>query len=144
MHAVSQTAEAHLAVPKPRSRREVTHQCEYQVVWSSKYARPVLADHTAELRQLLTQTATSLGVDISAMTLTHNVVSLRMRIDPTVGVHRVVSQLKSSSSSTLRSRHPSLKTRVPSLWNSKYFVASVGAGACPEQLRAFLEQQRKS
>lgn len=132
-----------LAMPKPKGRRQVTHKCEYQVVWSSKYARPVLADHTAELRQLLSNTATDLGVDIASMTLTDNVVSLQMSIDPTVGVHRVVSQLKAVSSSTLRSRHASLKTRIPSLWNSKYFVASVGAGARPDELQAFLEQQRK-
>lgn len=143
MDVQTQSTSQDLAIPKPKGRREVTHQCEYQVIWSSKFARPVLAGHTRELRQLFTQTASDLGVDIESMTLTESVVSLHMRIDPIVGVHRVVSQLKSVSSSTLRSRHPSLKTRIPSLWNSKYFVASVGDGAKPEQLKTFLEQQRK-
>ena len=75
--------------------------------------------------------------------VTDDAVSMTLRVDPAQGIHRAVTRLKAATSSTLRRRHPRLKSRAPSLWNSRYLVASVGEGPKPQALREFLEQQRR-
>tara|TARA_B100001105_G_scaffold136374_3_gene109248 strand:+ start:4637 stop:5074 length:438 start_codon:yes stop_codon:yes gene_type:complete len=132
-----------LEIPRPRTRREVTHHCEYQIVWCTKYARPLLQDVKDELRELLQTTAGELAVGVVQVLVTDDAVSMTLRVDPVQGIHRAVTRLKAATSSSLRSRHPRLKSRAPSLWNSKYLVASVGVGAGPQALREFLEQQRR-
>jgi REP element-mobilizing transposase RayT len=137
------TDQSDLEVPRTRARREVTHECAYQVVWCTKFARPLLADVRDELRDILTATCAEMGAQMESVVITDEVVSLQVKVDPTQGVHRVVTQMKAVSSSTLRSRHPGIKSRAPSLWNSKYLVSSLGTGAQPQRLRDFLEQQRR-
>jgi putative transposase len=132
-----------LEIPKPRTRRDVTHDCEYQVVWCTKYARPLLEDVKGELHELLQATAGELAVEVVQVLVTDDAVSMTLRVDPVQGIHRAVTRLKAVTSSTLRRKHPRLKSRAPSLWNSRYLVASVGKGAKAQTLREFLEQQRR-
>ena len=132
-----------LEIPRPRTRRDVTHDCEYQVVWCTKYARPLLEEVKDELRELLQATAGELAVEVLQVLVTDDVVSMTLRVDPVQGIHRAVTRLKAAASSTLRRKHPRLRSRAPSLWNSRYLVASVGKGANAQTLREFLEQQRR-
>lgn len=132
-----------LEIPRSRTRREVTHHCEYQVVWCTKFARPLLQDVKVELQELLRATASELAVGVVQILVTDDAVSMTLRVDPVQGIHRAVTRLKATTSSTLRRRYPRLKSRAPSLWNSRYLVASVGEGAEPQALREFLEQQRR-
>ena len=50
-----------LEIPRTRTRREVTHNCEYLVGWRTKYARPLLQEVKDELRELLQATASELA-----------------------------------------------------------------------------------
>lgn len=132
-----------LEVPRPRGRREVTHDCEYQIVWCTKYTRPLLADVLPEAVALLQEAAKAVGAELLELSVQPSVVAIRMRVDPTLGVHRAVRHLKSTSAAAIRARHPSIRSRAPSLWTSKYLVASVGEGAAPYKIRDFLDQQRR-
>lgn len=141
--APSAASSLDLEIPKPRSRREVTHHCVYQVVWCTKFARPLLAEVKDELRELLAGTATEFDAEVQELVVNDDAVSVTLRVDPVHGIHRVVTRMKATSSSALRQRHQRLRTRAPSLWNSRYLVASVGKGPSLVALREFLEQQRR-
>lgn len=132
-----------LEVPRGRARLEVTHDCVYQVVWSTKFARPLLAEVLDEVTALLRAAATETGAEVRKLVVTEAVVKAHVKVDPTQGVHRLVTHMKAVSSAAIRGRHPQIKSRAPSLWNSKYLVVSVGTGAAPGKLRDFLEQQRR-
>jgi putative transposase len=113
------------------------------VVWCTKYARPLLENVKDELRGLLEKSAGELAVGVQQLVVTDDTVSMTLRVSPVQGIHRAVTRLKAATSSTLRRNHPRLRSRAPSLWNSRYFVASVGRGADAQTLREFLEQQRR-
>lgn len=143
MTTFDDSEQALLKVPRTRARREVTHNCVYQVVWCTKFARPLLAEVLDEASALLRAAAVEAGAELFELVVTDAVVKFQAKVDPTQGVHRLVTHMKATSSAALRSRHPRLKSRAPSLWNSKYLVASVGEGAARDTLREFLEQQRR-
>lgn len=127
----------------PRGRRAVTHDCVYQVYWCAKYKRPLLEDVKQELHEIIVATVSTLNVEIRHLEITDSSVSATLRVDPTTGIHSIVTTLKSVSSSTLRQRHQRLRSRAPSLWNQKYLVSSVGRGHSDRALQDFLEQQRR-
>ncbi|WP_444718970.1 IS200/IS605 family transposase [Paucibacter soli] len=132
-----------LSIHAPRHRREVTHHCEYVVVWSTKFARPVLDEYIEEVEDLLKSEAASGQFGLTELVVTPSAVSIRVTVDPTVGIHRAVTRLKSASSSALRARHSALRKRIPSLWNSKYMVTTVGTMPAALLVTEFLEQQRR-
>lgn len=129
---------------RARTRREVTHFCVYEVVWCPKYARPVLDGLETETKALLESLALETSAVVECCEVRPALVSLRMRVDPVVGLHKTVRHLKSRSDSVLRARWPALKTRFPTLWNSRYFVATISCAPDRRQLEAFLELQRHS
>jgi putative transposase len=68
-------------------------------------------------------------------------VHLLVEVDPQFGVHRLVKAIKGRSSRMLREEFPSLKSRLPTLWTSSYFVATVG-GAPLEVMNNYVENQK--
>ncbi|MFI8905304.1 IS200/IS605 family transposase [Streptomyces albidoflavus] len=49
-----------------------------------------------------------------------------VRHDPKASASYVANQFKGFTSRVLRSEFPHLKSRMPTLWSSSFFVASVG------------------
>ena len=129
---------------EPHRRREVTHQCVYRVVWCAKFNRPLLGGLETELRTLLDLAAQEFDAQVEAAEISSSAVSLLVRVDPTVGVHRVVRHRKGRSSNVLRGTYPSLKSRVPTLWNSRYLVTTLGAEPQAESIEAFVRRQAHS
>lgn len=128
---------------QPR-RREVTHHCVYRVVWCAKFTRPLLVGIEAELRGLLDAAALEFDAEVESAEISATAVSVLLRVDPTVGVHRVVRHLKGRSSNALRGKYPSLRSRVPTLWNSRYLVSTLGAEPGAVELDAFVRRQAHS
>jgi putative transposase len=125
-------------------RREVTHRCVYRVVWCTKFSRPLLEGLEEELRALLVAAAGSVDAAIEEGDITSSRVSILVRVDPTIGPHRTVRHMKGRSSAALRSKYPALRSRVPTLWNSRYFVASVGKEPHASELDVFVSHQARA
>src|SRR5262249_28709416 len=68
-------------------------------------------------------------------------VQLLVGRDPQVGIHRLVQRLKGYSSPALRAEFPALQRRLPSLWTTSSFVATVG-GVTLEALKCYVENQK--
>jgi putative transposase len=54
-------------------------------------------------------------------------VHLFVKHEPKVSASYVANQFKGFTSRVLREEFPHLKSRMPTLWSSSFFVASVGA-----------------
>nr|WP_149826159.1 IS200/IS605 family transposase [Streptomyces tailanensis] len=98
------------------------------VVWCPKYRRPVLDGRVAvRLEELIRQKADERGWKIVALEVMPDHVHLSVKHDPKSSASYVANQFKGFTSRALREEFPHLKSRMPTLWSSSYFAASVGA-----------------
>jgi len=100
------------------------------VVWCPKYRRPVLGGRVAKrLEELLRQKADERGWEVIALEVMPDHVHLFVKHDPKSSASYVANQFKGFTSRVLREEFPHLRSRMPTLWSSSYFAASVGAVA---------------
>jgi putative transposase len=98
------------------------------VVWCPKYRRRVLGGRVAvRLRELIEAKAAEKGWEIIALEVMPDHVHLFVKHGPKASASYVANQFKGFTSRVLRSEFPHLKSQMPTLWSSSFFVASVGA-----------------
>lgn len=126
---------------KYKSNNNVVYSCKYHVVWCPKYRRKVLVGSVAQrLKELIEQRATEIQADIIEMEIMPDHVHLLIEVDPQFGINQAIRSLKGFSSHTLRKEFPELKSRLPTLWTSSYFVSTVG-GAPLSVIKQYIENQ---
>lgn len=97
------------------------------VVWCSKYRRPVFCGRVAQrLEELVRSKADERGWEIIAVEVMPDQVHLFVKHDPKVSASYVANQFKGYTSRVLRAEFPHLGSKLPTLWSSSYFAASVG------------------
>ena len=125
-----------------KSNRNVVYSCKYHVVWCPKYRRKVLTDKIEmRLKELILETASGISADIIEMEIMPDHVHLLIEIDPQYGINKAVRHIKGVTSHVLRSEFPSLKSRLPTLWTTSYFVSTVG-GAPLDAVKKYIESQK--
>ncbi|WP_406368479.1 IS200/IS605 family transposase [Streptomyces sp. NBC_00647] len=98
------------------------------VVWCPKYRRRVLGGRVAvRLRELIEAKAAEKGWEIIALEVMPDHVHLFVRHEPKAFASYVANQFKGFTSRVLREEFPHLKSQMPTLWSSSFFVALVGA-----------------
>ncbi|MGE0225605.1 MAG: IS200/IS605 family transposase [Acetobacteraceae bacterium] len=112
------------------------------LVWCPKYRRPVLVPPVdARLKQILTDVAADHGIAIHSADIAPDRVRLLIASDPTMPVAEIVARFKGRTSRILRAEFPTLRSRLPTLWNRSYLALTVGL--VPEEIVArFIEEQR--
>ena len=93
------------------------------------------------LKELIEDSCNHLNVDIIEMEIMPDHVHLLVEVNPQLGIHKVVKQIKGFSSRILREEYPWLKSRIPSLWTNSYFVSTVG-GAPLSVIKQYIENQK--
>lgn len=127
-----------------KSNNNIVYSCKYHIVFCPKYRRKVLTgDVKDRLKELIAETCSSLGVDLIEMEIMPDHVHLLLDVDPQLGVHKVVKQIKGRSSHALRSEFKHLTTKLPTLWTNSYFISTVG-GAPLEIVKQYIESQKTS
>ena len=127
---------------KLRSNRNVAYSCNYHVVFCPKYRRKVLMPPIdGRLKEIIVEVCIEVKGDLIEMEVMPDHVHLLLGCDPQFGINRLVRSIKGRSSRTLRSEFPALKSRLPSLWTSSYFVATVG-GAPLSIIKQYIENQK--
>lgn len=125
-----------------KNNNNVIYSCKYHVVWCPKYRRKVLVDGIdTRLKELIEQACADIGADIIEMEIMPDHVHLLMEIDPQFGINRAVRHIKGFTSHTLRTEFPKLKSRLPTLWTTSYFVSTVG-GAPLAAIKQYIENQK--
>jgi putative transposase len=74
--------------------------------------------------QVLRQVAAKYRAEIIALEIMPDHVHCLVEVDPQLGIHRLVKNLKGVSSHTLRQEFRTLKSRLPTLWTNSYFVST--------------------
>ena len=124
-----------------KSNRNVVYSCKYHVVWCPKYRRKVLTGEIeARLKELIVETAKGTNADVIEMEVMPDHVHLLIEVDPQYGINKAVRHIKGVSSHALRSEFPSLKSRLPTLWTTPYFVSTVGC-APMSAIKQYKEKQ---
>jgi putative transposase len=111
------------------------------VVWCPKYRRRVLGGRVAaRLRELIEQKATERGWEIIAVEVMPDHVHVFVKHEPKASASYVANQFKGYTSRVLREEFPQLRSRMPTLWSSSFFVASVGAVSA-DTVRRYIDTQ---
>ena len=127
---------------KYKSNKNIVYSCKYHVVWCPKYRRSVLVNGVEErLKELIEDSCNHLNVDIIEMEIMPDHVHLLVEVNPQLGIHKAVKQIKGRSSRILREEYPWLKSRIPSLWTNSYFVSTVG-GVPLSVIKQYIENQK--
>lgn len=103
------------------------------MVWCPKCRRPVpVGDIRNRLLQILHDVVRERSAELVELEVLPDHVHLLIDVDPQYGIHRLVKGLKGRST---------LRSRLPTLWTHRYFVATVG-GAPRALVKQYIEQQR--
>jgi putative transposase len=94
------------------------------------------------LRELIEQKASEKGWEIVALEVMPDHVHLFVKHEPKASASYVANQFKGFTSRVLREEFPHLRSRMPTLWSSSFFVASVGAVSA-ETVQRYIDTQRE-
>lgn len=127
-----------------KSNNNVVYSCKYHIVFCPKYRRKILTNGIdIRLKELILQCAAEVRFDIIEMEIMPDHVHLLMEVDPQYGINKAVRHIKGFTSRILRLEYPELKSKLPTLWTSSYFVSTVG-GAPLEMIKQYIENQKTS
>ena len=115
-----------------KSNNNVVYSCKYHVVWCPKYRRKVLINGVdVRLKELLTEYAANLSVDILEMEIMPDHVHMFVSIPPKYSVSEIMGYLKGKSSLMIFDRHANLKYKYGNrhFWCRGYYVDTVGKNA---------------
>ncbi len=126
-----------------KSNNNVVYSCKYHVVWCPKYLRAVLVNGVdVRLKEIIQSVCTESHAEILELEVMPEHVHLLVEVDPQYGIHRLVRAIKGRSSRLLRQEYSWLRSRLPTLWTTSYFVSTVG-GAPLEVVKQYIENQKR-
>lgn len=128
---------------KYKSNNNVVYSCKYHVVWCPKYRRKVLIGPVeVRLKDIIKQVCNEFKSELIEIEIMPGHVHLLVEVDPQLGIHRLVKNIKGRTSRILRLEFKQLKSRLPTLWTNSYFVSTVG-GAPLEIIKQYIENQKQ-
>jgi putative transposase len=131
-----------MSTPRYRKNAGAVYTLHYHFVWCPKYRKSVLVGPVEDaLRQLLTEKAPTLGVEIEALQIMPDQVHLFVSAPPTEAPQHLANQFKGYTSRILRQRFAHLRSRLPSLWSRSYYVGSAGTET-PETVKKYIAEQK--
>ena len=132
-----------MSTPRYRKNAGAVYNLHYHFVWCPKYRKSVLVGPVADvLRQLLTEKAPTLDVEIEAVEIMPDHVHLFVSAPPTEAPQHLANQFKGYTSRVLRKQFAHLRSRLPSLWSRSYYVGSAGA-VTEETVKRYIAAQKK-
>lgn len=121
--------------------------CRYHVVWSTKYRKRALRHphEREECKKIMRRAAEEYGMVIPALEIDVDHVHVYVEIPPQRSVGRAVGILKSLSARHMFSRFPHLRKMLwgGPLWESSYFVRTVGDGVTAELVQEYIESHER-
>ena len=124
-----------------RTTNKTTYNCQYHVIWCTKYRRKVLDTQIqVRLKQLIREKQDEYEYQIREVETQPEHVHLLIEIPPEHSVDKIVGKIKGYTSKVLRQEYQSLKSRLPSLWTRSKFVSSCG-GVTLDVIKTYIEGQ---
>jgi len=114
------------------------------VVWCPKYHRKVLVDDVERrLKELIASICAERQIKIIEMEIMADHVHLLVEVGPQYGIQKLIKEVKGHTSWILRQEFKYLTTKLPTLWNNSYFIATVG-GVPLSAIKQYIESQKTS
>jgi putative transposase len=118
------------------------YSCQYHVVFCPKYRRPVLTGKIKErLKELILEKCKELNTEVLDMVIAPDHVHLLLDADPTIGINKIVAQIKGYTSNKLRNEFPELRRKLPTLWTRERFISTVGTVTL-DVIRRYIDSQK--
>lgn len=131
-----------MSTPRYHKNAGSVYNLHYHFVWCPKYRKRVLCGPVEQqLKNLLTEKATELDVQIEAMEVMPDHVHLFVLASPVHAPQHIANQLKGYTSRKLREQFPHLRRQLPSLWSRSYYVGSAGA-VTEETVKRYIAEQK--
>jgi putative transposase len=117
-------------------------ELKYHIVWCTKYRRKVLTPYIQDtLKELINGVATKNKYKIEALEVMEDHIHVFLSASGKDSIHRIVSQLKGSTSYCLRDIYPELKSKLPCMWTRSYYAGTVGY-VLEETVKKYIENQK--
>ena len=133
---------------KIRRSSHAVWQCQYHLVWSTKYRKRAL--QAENMRKncalLLRRIAEQYDMNIINIEVDEDHVHINIEIPPQRAVGEAVKILKSLSARFMFQQYPILKKKLwaGNLWEGSYFVRGIGEGVTAEMVRKYIELHSES
>ncbi|ADC69707.1 transposase IS200-family protein [Methanocaldococcus sp. FS406-22] len=122
--------------------KHIVYSCQYHVVFCPKYRRPVLTGKIKErLEELILEKCKELNTEVLDMVIAPDHVHLLLDADPTIGINKIVTQIKGYTSNKLRNEFPELRRKLPTLWTRGRFISTVGTVTL-DVIRQYIDSQK--
>ena len=110
-----------------KTDHSIVYRCQYHVIWCPKFRRSILVPPIdTRLKELILEKQSAYGYEVLAMEVMPDHVHLLLDVDPRIGIHKIVSQIKGWTSRAIGKEFPFVKRKLPSLWTRSKFIATVG------------------
>ena len=126
-----------------RKGSHTIYDISYNIVWITKYRKPVFVGHIAtRCRELIRQVCKVQEVKIIKGHVSKDHIHLFVSVPPTLSVSKIVQLMKGSSSRKLLFEDKNLNKQYwgQHLWVRGYFVASSG-NITDEMIKEYIENQ---
>jgi len=126
--------------------RTCVYNCNYHIVFSTKYRRKVLTPEIEEyLRQVIIETGIEKGFDVVMVEVgEEDHVHLFVSAHPKIAPSYIVKMVKGISARKLFLKFPKLKKRLwkGHLWNPSYYIETIGS-ISEDVIRKYIEAQKR-
>lgn len=131
---------------KLKYARTCIYNCNYHIVFSTKYRRPVLTeDIEKRLKELVQEIAKDKGFEVAQIEVgeqdhVHIFASAHPKMSPSL----IVKYIKGITARKLFIEFPELKNRLRKghLWNPSYYIETIGS-ISEDAIKKYIENQRK-
>ena len=124
-----------------RKTSHTTYDCNYHIVWITKYRYPVLVgDIALKVRNYIRRICEENHAEIIRGRVANNHVHLYVSIPPYVSVSKLVQMMKGKTSRWIQMQFPELKQQYwgKHLWAIGYFVRTSG-NVTDEMIKNYVE-----
>ena len=109
-----------------KTTNHITYDCHYHIAWCTKYKLDLLKNGADDrLKEIIYQVAQEFDAVIEELEVMEDHVHLLLSCYPHI-THKIVRVIKGRSSRVLREEFSFVKSRTPSLWTRRYFIATTG------------------
>jgi putative transposase len=121
------SSELPASIKPYKTDHSIVYRCQYHVIWCPKFRRRILVPPIdTRLKELILEKQSAYGYEVLAMEVMPDHVHLLLDVDPRIGIHKIVGQIKGWTSRAIGQEFPFVKRKVPSLWTRSKFMATVG------------------
>jgi putative transposase len=121
------SSELPASIKPYKTDHSIVYRCQYHVIGCPKFRRSILVPPIdTRLKELILEKQSAYGYEVLAMEVMPDHVHLLLDVDPRIGIHKIVGQIKGWTSRAIGQEFPFVKRKLPSLWTRSQFMATVG------------------